>query len=309
MGLTQLGAVEIERIARRVLQSNGVTVEREHAGFGNENWKVRDSSGSRYVLKVADRGNEAKWRSSHAAYGLAAAAGVPVPELAHVGEYQDHLVRIFTWIDGLPATDVARDPARRSRLLRSLGEAVRTLHSVQRGGFSSRLDGSAPLFPTWKGYMEYRLEQIRVRCEATRAVDDGLLNKVCLAASDLAAEVNDSAEAVLCHRDLHPGNLIVDADGTLIGIVDWDAAEAWDSAGDWFKLEFDLLRLCPEGENTLLAAYFDGDEIPPKWAQRRRLVHLVEALNILPNAISQMWDKSFADRARRHLIDLSSAAR
>ena len=45
------------------------------------------------------------------------------------------------------------------------------------------------------------------------------------------------------------------------------------------------------------------------WTQRRRLVHLVEALNILPNAISQAWEPDYADRARGHLIDLVAEAR
>ncbi len=308
MGLNLLGADEVKRIALHVLESDGVTVERRLVGFGNENWRVRESGGSRYVLKVGDRGNEAKWRSSHVAYGLAAAAGVPVPELVHVGEFDGYLVRIFTWIDGLTAIDLAGDAVRRGRLVRSVGDAVHTLHSIEREGFSSRLDGSAPSFPTWRGYIEYRLRQIRARCEITQAVDDGLLNQACQAATDLAAEVTDSADAVLCHRDLHPDNLIVDTDGTLIGIVDWDGAEAWDRAGDWFKLEFELLRVCPDGEDDLLAAYLDGGEVPPKWTERRHLVHLVEALNILPNAISQAWDTDFSDRAKAHLINLVARA-
>lgn len=51
----------------------------------------------------------------------------------------------------------------------------------------------------------------------------------------------------LCHRDLHPGSFIVDTDGTLLRIIDWDTAEAWDPAGDWFKLEFELLRISHSG--------------------------------------------------------------
>ena len=309
MGPTVLGVKDVERVARRVLGSDLVMIEHHPVGFGNENWALRDARGCRYVLKVRDRGNEAKWRSSHEAYTLAAAAGLPVPDLVDVGEFDDHLVRIFTWIEGHSATEVAGDPVRSARFLASVGEAVRTLHTVRRDGFSSRLDGSAPSFAAWQDYIEHRLGQDRARCRATQAVDAGLLDRACEVAGDWAADVNDSAEAVLCHRDLHPDNLVVDADGTLIGILDWDAAEAWDRAGDWFKLEFDLLRAHPGGEDVLLAAYLDGGDVPPKWTQRRRLVHLVEALNILPNAISQAWDTDFADRARGHLIDLVAQAR
>ena len=304
-----LGVKEVEHLARQVLGADLVMIEHHPVGFGNENWALGDAGGCRYVLKVGDRGNEAKWRSSHDAYRLAAAVGLPVPDLVHVGEFEDRLVRIFTWIEGHSATEVAGDPVRSARFLASVGEAVRTLHSVRRDSFSSRLDGSAPSFAAWKDYIDHRIGQIRARCRATQAVDRGFLDRVCEVAADWAADVDDSAEAVLCHRDLHPDNLIVDADGTLIGIVDWDAAEAWDRAGDWFKLEFDLLRAHPDGEDALLAAYVGDGEVPPMWTQRRRLVHLVEALNILPNAISQAWEPDYADRARGHLIDLVAEAR
>lgn len=306
---TRFGADEVERLAQRLLDSDHVAVEHHPVGFGNENWKLHGAGGRRYLLKVGDRANEAKWKSSHAAYALAAAAGVPVPELVHVGELGDHLVRIFTWIDGHRGTEVAADSIRSARFLRTVGEAVRAMHNVERHGFSSRLDGSAPSFGAWEDYIDYRLSQIRARCEATEAVEDDLLDRVCALAQDLAAEVNDVAEAVLCHRDLHPDNLIVDADGTLIGIVDWDGAEAWDRAGDWFKLEFELLAAHPEGEDILVAAYLDAGEVPKRWDQRRRLVHLVEALNILPNAVSQAWDTEFVDRARAHLLDVVGRSR
>lgn len=247
-----LPARDVESHARRVLGSNDLVAEHHPVGFGNENWKLRDDSGCRFVLRIGDAGSEAKWNSSHLALGLAAAAGLPVPELVHLGTIDHHLVRIFTWIDGDSASSVVAGSERSTRFLRSLGEAVRSLHMIERNCFSSRLDDSAPAFPTWGAYITFRLGQIRERCVATRSVDPDLLDRVCGVASELAATVDDSAEAVLSHRDLHPDNLIVDADGTLIGIIDWDAAEAWDRAGDWFRLEFELLRSHPHSGSGLL---------------------------------------------------------
>lgn len=175
--------------------------------------------------------------------------------------------------------------------------------------FSSRLDGSAPSFGAWSSYIDYRLGQIRGRGEATEAVDTHVLDQACDVATALAAEVNDSAEAVLCHRDLHPGNLIVDDHGTLVGIIDWDAAESWDRAGDWFKLEYELLQAHLDSEGLLLAAYLRDDELPPQWSERRRLVHIIETLNILPNALSEGWATDFTERARTHLDHVLFRAR
>jgi aminoglycoside phosphotransferase (APT) family kinase protein len=295
---------DVELLARRVLAVDGLRVERHPVGFGNENWRIETAAGARYVLKAAGRDNEAKWNSSHVAYGLARSAGLPVAELVFTGAVEDRLVRILTWIEGRPASRLEVGSAQGTQMLRSLGDAARVMHTIRRDRFSSRLDGSAPSFVSWKAYLDHRLGQIRRRCRTAQAVDEDLVDRVCSVAGGLVDEVDDVAEAVLCHRDLHPDNLIVDADGTLVGIIDWDGAEAWDRAGDWFKLEFELLRAHPAGEGLLLAAYLDGAPTPPRWAERRRLVHLIEALNILPNAATQAWNRDYARRARAHLDEL-----
>jgi aminoglycoside phosphotransferase (APT) family kinase protein len=305
---TLLLARDVESYARRVLGSSDLVAEYHPVGFGNENWKLRDDSGCRFVLKIGDAGSEAKWNSSHLALGLAAAADLPVPELVYLGKIDHHLVRIFTWIDGYSASSLVAGSEPSTRFLRSLGEAVRSLHMIERNSFSSRLDDSAPAFVTWAAYITYRLSQIRERCVATRSVNPDLLDRVCGIATELAATVDDSAEAVLSHRDLHPDNLIVNADGTLIGIIDWDAAEAWDRAGDWFRLEFELLRSHPHSGSELFEAYLQGDSVPSQWEQRKRLVHLIETLNILPNAVARSWETEFSDRARSHMLELLSEA-
>ncbi|MEM9036394.1 MAG: aminoglycoside phosphotransferase family protein [Actinomycetota bacterium] len=301
-----LRASDVESYARRVLGSSRLVAEHQPVGFGNDNWKLRFNGDCRFVVKIGHSASEAKLNSSHLAYELASAAGLPVPELVHYGKAGDHLIRIFTWISGHPTSTLVTRSEQSTRFLQSLGEALRSLHSIRRDAFSSRLDDSAPTFPTWDAYVRYRLGQIRDRCLATKSVDVDLLDQVCAEATVLATTVDHAAEAVLSHRDLHPNNLIVSADGTLIGMIDWDAAEAWDRAGDWFKLEFELLRWHPHGANTLLDGYLQGDPIPHEWNERKRLVHLVETLNILPNAIARSWETEYSDRARSHLLELLS---
>ena len=297
------GIDQVLALAQDALRSDGLSAEHHPVGFGNENWRLCDTDGSCFVLKIGDSGNAAKWSSSHVALELAQAAGLHVPRLVHLGELDGHLVRIFTWIDGETATGIQPGTDKSERLLRTTGAAVRGLHAVRQDSFSSRLDGSAPTFSSWRAYVDHRLTQIRSRCEETGAVEPALLDRACGLATALAADVDGSAAAVLCHRDLHPDNLIVDSDGALIGIIDWDAAEAWDRAGDWFKLEFDLLAAHPDGSEILHDAYFGADPLPDKWAERRRLVHLIESLNILPNAVTQDWTDEFSSRARAHLLD------
>lgn len=66
----------------------------------------------------------------------------------------------------------------------------------------------------------------------------------------------------------------------------------------------ELVHVEDHDDHLLRAAYLDGEPAPTQWLLRRRLVHLLEALNILPNAITNQWDAGFADRAMTHLADL-----
>ena len=181
--------------------------------------------------------------------------GVPLPRLVHFAEHDDHIVRIYEWIDGRSPMDIAGDPDQVERLFGSLGTAIAKLHSIELDGFSSRLDGSAPSYRSWADYVDYRLEQIRGRCMEHGILDAPTMNRASTAISELADEVADSARPTLCHRDLYADNLVVDEDGALVAILDWDMAEAWDPAGEWFKLDWLLFPEFPNAEASFDAAY------------------------------------------------------
>ena len=65
-------------------------------------------------------------------------------------------------------------------------------------------------------------------------------------------------------------------------IVDWDMAEAWDAAGEWFKLELFLFDQLPQTRAAFESAY--DAAAPTVDAERRRLVLLMESLNVVANA-------------------------
>jgi aminoglycoside phosphotransferase (APT) family kinase protein len=295
---------EVECIAQEVLGSPHVRILEAQHGYGNQTWRVVDAAGRPHVLKLGDPASAPKWRSAHRALELAAREGVPVPELVYDGHHGRRLVRVFTWVDGAIAKDRELDEAQEERFVASLGRAVAALHRVRLDGFSSRLDGSAPVFARWADYLAHRFQEVRARCEATGAIAPAVVDRAASVLDALAGSFDAVAEPVLCHRDLHPGNLVLGPDGTIHGIIDWDMAEPWDRAGDWFKLEYEVLRTRPGRTDDLLAAYLDGAPVPPRWSERRRAVHLVETLNILPNAVTQGWNDHYVDRARHHLEHL-----
>jgi aminoglycoside phosphotransferase (APT) family kinase protein len=247
--------------------------------------------------------SEAKWRSAHLALDLARSVGLPVADLVGISRRDGSLVRMFSWLEGRPATEVVVDEASRERLVRSLSSAMRTLHSIDTRRFSSRLDGSAPAFARWSDYVSYRLDRISHRCRSVDAMDEPTLRRCVDAVERLSLEADGAARPTLCHRDLHPDNLLVDDTGVLVGLIDWDQAESWDPAGEWYKLEWMLAEQLGVSTASITAAYFDGHDPPAIWPERLRLVQAMEALNAVPNAVMG-GDVEFEKRCRRHLAEL-----
>ncbi|SDH71114.1 phosphotransferase family protein [Nonomuraea jiangxiensis] len=49
----------------------------------------------------------------------------------------------------------------------------------------------------------------------------------------------------LVHTDFHPENVLIDAEGTVTGVIDWDGATRGDAGFDLFTLGFDLAHRAP----------------------------------------------------------------
>ena len=215
--------------------------------------------------------------------------GVPVPRLVHFVEHEEHVVRMFEWIDGRSPVDLAPQPDHVSTFFRTLGTAVARLHSLELDAFSSRLDGSAPSFRSWADYVEHRLEQVVGRCTDGDALDARTLDRTCREIHDVADEVSDFARPTLCHRDLYADNLVVDDDGTLLGILDWDMAETWDAAGEWFKLDWLLFPAFADGRAPFDDAYHAIHPHSAVWQRRKYLVDLMETLNGSRTCVCRVW--------------------
>jgi aminoglycoside phosphotransferase (APT) family kinase protein len=307
MPLFSVSAHEVEVLASEILETTRIQVEQVPIGFGNDNWRVTDTADRSYVLKVGPNASAAKWDSARNSYELAASVGVPLPALVYFAQHDDYVVRMFEWIDGGSPIDIAHDPMCVSTLFTTLGTAIASLHSIELDAFSSRLDGSAPSFRRWADYVDYRLHQIRDRCSDQEVLDAPTVERACAAISDLADEVSGAARPTLCHRDLYADNLVVDEHGTLLAILDWDMAEAWDPAAEWFKLDWLLFPDFPGAEATFNAAYHAVHAEPVLWARRKRLVDLMETLNTIANARAQSWNAHFDVRARLRLQALLDA--
>jgi len=289
-------AADVARAAGELLGTrvvgDAVRIER---GFGNENWRLPTSGGDVVVKVGLVDADATKWTAATRSQTLAAHAGVPVPAMLAFtpacAALAGRIVRIIEFVDGVHPQSLAGDRVALRRFLGEFGAALARLHRVQWHAFSSRLDGSAPEFATWNAYVEYRLPQIERRAQGV--FTDGEFARLATIVRDAVAVVSPVVVATLTHRDLSFDNVLVRRDGSVVAVLDWDAAEAWDCAIDLVKPRYQMFATAPDEAEAFWDAYPALDHL----TERLLAVDLLEHANAVANA-RMTGDTAFERRCR-----------
>jgi Ser/Thr protein kinase RdoA (MazF antagonist) len=198
-------------------------------------WRV-DAGPARYALKelFAEPQSEARIEAELAFARRAAEVGVRLP-VSHPDRQGRHLLtapggtwlRLYDWVDLRPVELTAPDtPGKLGTLLARLhrcapavaGEKVDPWYDhVPAGHEWADVSGSGA---AWAGRLAERLTTLPDLCAAVTPADP--------------------AELIVCHRDLHPENVLADPSGALV-VVDWDnlgpatpGRELAQALFDWF---------------------------------------------------------------------------
>lgn len=239
---------------------HGLRAERLPVGYGHENWRVFDTDGGRWLVKIAERmRSPLRMENAVAAQRLAAGGGVLVPEIVGFETGSDLLGRPYCvqrWVDGSDAgTALAKlAPAARRALGASLGVQVARMHTIESDWVGEGVLPSLRL-PGWRPYAHAQTDRLRTLNLRHVSLDLPTLDAAAAGCHRLADVVDVGFRPGLAHRDLWPPNVILAADGTVAALLDFEHARFTDPAWDLVKLDLLFLRSHPDIDATFRAAY------------------------------------------------------
>jgi hygromycin-B 7''-O-kinase len=206
-------------------------------------------------------------------YGLLAGVG-PVPRVVRV-DYE-RAMTVLTMLPGKPMWERASEPDTDRAAYRRMGQFQAALHRIRMPGYgyitTEILDPVADNTTHMRQKFGRQLDEFRA-AGGPPDVHDAVARRVTADEPCFAA----CSGPVLCHNDLHEGNVLVDGAGAVTGFIDVENAVAADPMTDLAKtIQFEL-----SGSAAKRAALLDGyGPLPPFGEERIELYRLYHALEL-----------------------------
>jgi hygromycin-B 4-O-kinase len=259
------------KIVRRYLGTPARRIAYRSSGMTNYVFAVNHAEGQ-FVIRISpDSERLDVFRKEWWAVQQVRKAGVPSPEILVVGNDNGPEPYMITRrVTGVEATHHPK----RSRIIRQVGRFAATINSIETHGFGSNFDWNpdATKIPTWSEYLdeEYQLAQRLEFFARHQILPQAELNKL-----SQIVEESKSADGTpaLNHSDLRLKNVIVDDDGEITAIIDWE--ECVSLLAPHWELSIALHDLTIDEKD----AFIDGYGLNPE--QVEQMAPLVKAFNIL----------------------------
>jgi hygromycin-B 4-O-kinase len=226
-------------------------------------------------------------------------AGIPTPHILEVGnDLGPFTYMIQRRVAGRPATDHPD----RLRILRELGRYAAGINRIRTVGFGSTFDWSDNELSRNACWRDFLAGEFGLRRRLELLARQRMLPAARLRA--LRATVEAGAGACgprLVHGDLRLKNVLVDDEGAIVAIIDWEDCSS-NLAPQW-ELSIALHDLSIDAKEALIAGY----GLSP--AGLKRAAPLMKALNILNYADDiaravEAGDEAGLDRYRMRLAGM-----
>ena len=198
-------------------------------------------------------------------------AGVPSTEVLIVDQDKDSEPYMITRrVTGLEATHHPQ----RKRIIHEMGHYARIVNSIPTKGFGAQFDRTKIGFKwrTWSDYLDHEWEfEKRLRIfTAHKILSQRTVTK-------LQNTINDTRmmrfKPFLSHADLRLKNVMVDDDGEIAAIIDWE--ECLSTVAPQFELAISLHDLSIDEKHVFIDGYgLDSEAVAP-------MAPLIRAFNII----------------------------
>jgi aminoglycoside phosphotransferase (APT) family kinase protein len=277
---------EAETIARLILDSTfglaGAPIVPVEGGLANQVFEAASPDGP-IVLRMgpASRRRDV-FNRERCVIARVREAGLPVPDVLGHGVKGTWAYMVVRRMDGESAT---HHPKRLDILRETARLAARRVHTIATIGFGfdfalEGLCGGGQV--SWRGWLEDHLEA-NSRLEFLRS-HDVISSDQLTALRDTLEEVIEMADPpVLNHGDLRLKNVLVDGDGTIVGLIDWEncvsaAGPHWDLSVALHDLNADEKEAFLDGYGLSVAA---AREFAPVWRLFNALNYVREVRRLL----------------------------
>ncbi|MFF4801666.1 aminoglycoside phosphotransferase family protein [Streptomyces sp. NPDC001351] len=240
-------------------------------GWGNQMWRLGDELAVR--MQRMDTSPESQLKERRWLPTLAARLPLPIPVPLRDGAPSERFRKIWTvmtWVEGTPLDHGSI--TRGDHAAETLAGFLRALHVEAPADAPTASDFGAHPKDCTDGF-EHFFQDV---------APAGLADEIREVWGEAVAAPGWAGSPVWVHGDLHPANVVV-ADGTLAGVVDFDALvagdPAWDLAAAW-------LLLPAGGASRFFDSYAQADE-----AAVRRARGLAAMRSLFLMAMGQAGDR------------------
>lgn len=263
------------RVAQQIVQSYFGTPARRivyrPSGLTNYVFSVNHTDGQFVVRLSPDPERISAFRKEWWAAHEARKAGVPSPEILAVGDDVGREPYMITRrVTGVEATHHPK----RQRIVHEMGRYANIINSIKTNGFGTNFqwNDEAPTIRTWSEYLdqEFRVA-MRLEFFATHKIlPDTEIEKL---ANIIDETRTEDLTPSLNHSDLRLKNVIVDDDGEITAIIDWE--ECMSTVAPPWELSIALHDLSIDEKH----AFIDGYGLTPEHIEQ--MAPLIKAFNIL----------------------------
>ena len=291
----QPGAIRhYRRLAKRIVEHHfgqpPTRIVYKRSGLSNYVFVVNHVEGQ-FVVRISPEAEKTEaFRKELWATQKVREVGVPSPEVLVVGTVGPEPYMITRRVTG---SEASHHP-RRSHIVHQIGEYAQVINSIRTTNFGSNFDWTTngPQHNTWAEYLnnEWQVEQ-RLKVFA----DHEVLSRQQI--QKLRQIIDDSRtmriEPALNHGDLRLKNVIVDDDGEIAAILDWEdclstIAPQWDLSISLHDLSIDEKQVFLEGYGLGLT---EVEEMSPLI----KAFNIVNYSNAIANAAETNDHKALAD--------------